>query len=172
MVLLCYVALLRASEAITLEHRDFRVRDGWVAVLGRTKRGLEQAAKIMDPKVVQWLDIFMLQFHSTTPKGRIAGVSYNRLTYWLRRAARHLGFGALHWTSHGLRRGGASELCRRGANFKDIMLLGRWLGEHSAREYIRRGQVVLLAIRDDIPASAWARAHDLAVLGPSVWAQV
>ena len=52
------------------------------------------------------------------------------------------------------------------------MLLGRWLSERSAGEYIRRGQVALLALRDDIPPQAWEKAHAVAVLGPRVWQMV
>ena len=59
-VLLCFVGLFRALEALTLRRDCFhRVRGAWIAVLGRTKRGLEQSVRFHDPGVVHWLDIYM-----------------------------------------------------------------------------------------------------------------
>eukprot|EP00971_Amphidinium_carterae_P070706 1398188-Amphidinium_carterae.1 len=58
-LLLCFVALLRVSEALQLRWRSFRrVPDGWVLILETSKRGFEQKLVVQSPSVVQWLDIY------------------------------------------------------------------------------------------------------------------
>jgi hypothetical protein len=75
----------------------------------------------------------------------------------------------LNWTSHSLRRGGATELLRLGVSLPDIMLHGRWLSARSAREYLRRGDVAMLRFNEMISSEAFAAAHTLAGLGAYVW---
>ena len=77
-----------------------------------------------------------------------------------------------HTHAHSLRRSGASELSRLGVPLPDLLLYGRWLSERSAREYIRRGEVAVLRIRngEDGPVptrarlwcSRWASVFELA----------
>jgi integrase len=173
-MLLCYAGLLRASEALMLRWRSFlRTPDGWVVILGVAKRGLEQKVVITNLSVVLWLDLYS---DSTQPGTagrrdgeRVAHVSYAKLQYWLRKAAAALGFGSMHWTSHGLRRGGATELLRQGCSLANIMLFGRWLAERSCREYLRRGDVALLRLEQAIRPEDWKRAEELAAMGPYVW---
>eukprot|EP00959_Pyramimonas_sp_CCMP1952_P440387 9220337-Pyramimonas_sp.AAC.1 len=100
----------------------------------------------------------MLRFPARAGQ-RVCPVSCPRLQRWLQKAANALGFGTVHWTSHGLRRGGATELLSRGVPLADIMLFGRWLSERSAREYLRRGEVSLTRLRVDIAKSSWSLAY-------------
>jgi integrase len=168
-VLLCFTGLLRASEALRLDSSMvFRTPEGWVLVLGQTKRGLEQKVLLCEPSTIKWIDAYVSHCGSLL-SARFCPVSYTTLQRWLQRSADSLGFGAVHWTSHGLRRGGASELLRRGVPLSDIMLFGRWLSERSAREYLRRGEVSLTRLRVDIASSAWMEAARFCSFGAASW---
>ena len=72
------------------------------------------------------------------------------------------------WTSHGLRRGGATQLLMEGHALPSIMLYGRWLTERSCREYLHRGEVSILRMRPSHGSNTWRRvdllAHSLGVL--------
>ena len=98
-------------------------------------------------------------------EGRVFSVSCSRVGYWMKR----LGFASVHFTSHSFRRGGASQLLRRGVGFEDICLFGRWASTTSAREYIRRGEVFVMMLRGDIASTSWRRVSLLASLGANVW---
>ena len=99
-----------------------------VLVLGITKRGLEQKVALDHPTVVCWLRGYRAHVGRFALSCRVCPSSYHAFTRWFYRAAAALGFGATTWTSHGLRRGGATELLRRGYPLSTIMLHGRWLG--------------------------------------------
>jgi len=169
-VLLCWSALLRASEALALCFRSFvRIPTGFVVILGRSKRGIEQKIDIQEPSIVLWFEYYLRHCGLKKPSERMMPISYTKLQNWLRKAAAWLGFGHIHWTTHGLRRGAASHLSLMGVSFGDIMLRGRWLGERSAREYIRRGEASLLKAREDTSDAAWALSAKLAAIGPTAW---
>ena len=54
------------------------------------------------------------------------GTSYNRVARSLSIAAMVLGFPKQYFTSHSLRRGGATAPLLRGVTFADIMVYGQW----------------------------------------------
>ena len=169
-VLLCYTGLLRASEACNLRWKDVHaIDDQIVLLLGRTKRGLEQRVLLSHPATVAWMRRFMMMFACKDVDAHFTGCSYNRLARWLQKACDALGFGGVRWTSHGLRRGGATELMMQGMSLPDIMLRGRWLSERSCREYLRRGEVMMLRLRADIASESWQRLQVLASLGVSAF---
>jgi len=171
-VLLCFTGLLRASEALRLDfnHVIFG-KDCVILVLGRTKRGLEQKVVLTNVGVAKWLRCFALWRAKQLRKGEVKfiGTSYSVLVRWIRKAASALGFGHLHWTSHGFRRGGATELLRAGWPMQDIMQFGRWLAVRSCREYLRRGEVSITRLRHDVTSDTWAKLQQLAAFGPLVW---
>eukprot|EP00959_Pyramimonas_sp_CCMP1952_P091797 1921673-Pyramimonas_sp.AAC.1 len=76
-----------------------------------------------EPSTVAWFDHYAFRFPAK-PGDRVCPVSYPRFQRWLQKAADALGFGAVHWTSHGLRRGGATGLLARGAPLADSILFG------------------------------------------------
>ena len=116
-VLLCWSALLRASEALALCFRSFvRIPSGFVIILGRSKRGVEQKINMLEPSIVLWFEHY-LRSRSNAPSERVVPISYTKLQYWLRKAASWLGFGHIHWTTHGLRRGAASHMSLMGISF-------------------------------------------------------
>ena len=148
-LMMCFFGLLRASEALTLRCKDlFDCGDHFVIRLGVAKRGLEQKAVISDRLAVQFLRSH-LDWHgkalSGTSEDLVLDVSYSRLQRWMGKLAGLIGVPG-HFTSHGLRRGGATQLYASGTPVATIALLGRWLSERSLREYLRLGELSLLRL--------------------------
>jgi hypothetical protein len=168
-VLLCACGLLRAAESLSLSWSALRfVSRGLLLSLGQTKRGQDQTVMLVDPSVVSWFRGFF-RFSAPDPDDKVVGVSYGTFQRWLQKAAVDIGFGPVPWTTHSLRRGGASELALLGMSVVDIMEFGRWLNIRSAREYIRKGELCLTELRRDIPATAWRKARVLGAVGHQVW---
>ncbi len=170
-VLLCFTGLLRGSEALYLGCESlYRTAEGYTLVLGRTKRGLEQKVVISADSVVVWPDHYVAQRAASGRHGRLCPISYGRLQRWIQLASDSLGFGSVHWTSHSLRRGGATALLQENVPLADIMLYGRWASQRSAQEYLRRGEVSLTALNQHIALESWQRCFRFASLGHSAWA--
>ena len=164
-IFVCFTFLLRVGEALMLTPRTLVRSSGcYIAILGKTKRGVEQRVVVTSPSAVAWLDTFLRVHCGGKGKDAIANASYGRVSYWLRKSMAALGFGA-GWTSHGLRRGGASELLAGGWSLEDVMLQGRWASLRSCREYLRRGETALARVRADFDGATWSRARSLASLG-------
>ena len=167
--LMCFAGLLRVSEALRLCWMRFvRTRDAWIIIIGVAKRGLEQTVLLTDSSIAAWLDGYANAV-PPSPKDRVAPTSYARCCDRLTRACAILGFDRVHWTSHGLRRGGATELLRQGVPLENIMVHGRWLSVRSCRDYLRKGEASLYLQKDYFPEGAWNRARTLAAIGHNVW---
>eukprot|EP00971_Amphidinium_carterae_P282653 5611544-Amphidinium_carterae.1 len=70
-VLVCFVALLRVSEALALCWDSFkRTPAGWVLILRSTKRGFEQKLVVDAPSVMAWLDLYAAYTSSTSSSQR------------------------------------------------------------------------------------------------------
>ena len=168
-VLLCFTCLLRASESLRLLWKDVIMSARMLTLcLGETKRGMEQKVQNTNAGVLKW----MCRYMSTrlfSLEDRVCPVSYTTMARWLQKACDSLGFGSVHWTSHGLRRGGASELLRQGVPLSLFLMASRWLSERSAREYLRKGEVSVLRLRGLIPKASWLKAHKMASLGDTAW---
>ena len=170
---LCFTGLLRFGEAAGLlddgvhlatageENRPLRA----VLDLGDTKKGFEERVVLTNPAVIDWL-IRFVRIRKVQPKGQFASISYYRFTRVFREAMRILGLIMITWTSHGLRRGGATYLYECGVGFAAIRLFGRWATESSARLYIRSGANALLRLRRDVAAQQWFRISRIASVGP------
>jgi integrase len=170
--LLCFVGLFRASEMIRLTFSELYLSTAQaVFVLGVTKRGMEQKVVITNTSVILWLHRYLkwrLQSVSAEPTSRVFDISYGKFSYWIQKGMAALEFPG-HWTSHGLRRGGATELFRMNVPLPSIALHGRWLSERSMREYLRKGEVTLLRLRGAVAKSSWTRASSLSKLGLAAW---
>jgi len=168
-VLLCFWALLRASEALKLKVGQLIFGASHVVImLGATKRGLEDKVVVNAAPLVEWLLCYIKRMNLAADDVLIP-ISYNRLQRWLKKACAALGFEGQAWTSHSMRRGGATHLLTQDMPLSDIMLRGRWKTERSAREYLRRGELAITRLRNDIPASTWVRLHRFAALKSQVF---
>eukprot|EP00974_Lingulodinium_polyedra_P055131 5301965-Lingulodinium_polyedra.AAC.1 len=76
-----------------------------------------------------------------------------------------VGLGDIGWTTHSLRRGGATALYERGWAFEDVQLYGRWASSASCREYVRTGMNAVLRLRAAHQPEVWYRMRLLASLG-------
>ena len=168
-VLLCFCGLLRASEALQLRRDNLvRVCDAWVLVLGETKRGQEQKVVLTAAEVCRWVDSYFHRY-PCSPSARVIPHAYNTFQLWLRKCMTAMSCAHLPWSTHSLRRGGASEMARVGIPMADIMAYGRWASSRAAQEYVRRGEVALLQVGDTFPPEAWSTTRCLARIGAEVW---
>ena len=169
LTIVCFAGLLRVGEGLGLLRRDVVIGDGLcVFLLGRTKRGLEQKVTVSSPSVVAWVRAY-IDRHPMGPYDKFLPVSYATYLRWLRAAASALGAGSLGISTHSLRRSGATELSRMGVPLPDLLLYGRWLSERSAREYIRRGEVAVLRIRNGEDGEILTRCRRWCTRWPSAF---
>ncbi|CAE8732571.1 unnamed protein product, partial [Polarella glacialis] len=169
----CFSGLFRVSELLHLHWKDFFLSPKEaVMCLGQAKRGLEQKVVLTHQSMVKWLTNYVafckIQGWSRDDDDYVFPVSYGKVGYWMRKGMAALNLTG-HWTTHGLRRGGATELLRQGMPVADIAIFGRWLSERSMREYLRRGEVSLMRMRGQIRRDDWRRTQVLAAMGPEVW---
>ena len=123
-VLLAYSGLLRASEALQLTWSDLIwSKLGLTLRLGQTKRGQEQRVVLTNPSVLHWMRRFYARC-SGLSSDRVVGCGYGTLLRWLRKATAALGWADVPWTTHSLRRGGASELVLAGMPISDLLEFG------------------------------------------------
>ena len=166
-VYICFAFLLRVGEALALTRATFvSTKTGFVAILGRSKRGQEQKVTVASAAANLWLGHCLRRLPRS---GRLAAISYGKVAYWVRKGMEGLGFGGRNWTTHGLRRGGASELVAAGWPLESVMLHGRWLSLRSCREYIRRGEAALTRARGEFTEETWRKAEALAAQGPALF---
>ena len=114
-MLLCFVALLRISEALKLTLGDlfFSVegpRPVATLVLGKTKRGKGQKVVIGNPEVVSWLRLVAARREGEGARKDmlLLPTSYKRVSSRFMKACRALGLSGT-WITHSLRRGGATH---------------------------------------------------------------
>lgn len=158
LILLCYAGLLRVRKGLNLHRNDVVILPhSAVLCLGHTKRGLEQKVVLTNSSVVTFLMEFYRRFPHKAEDGLLFSVSYSSALRWVKKLAELLGTGGLYLTTHTFRRSGASELSKQGMPLADILLYGRWASERSAREYIRRGEVVIYRARAILDTDTWAR---------------
>jgi integrase len=147
-VLVCFLGLLRVGEALSLTCADLILIDGKaILILKVTKRGRQQKCVIEDKVAVRLLRLFAAR--RALRDGSLFDLTYGQFSRRLGRACAVLGLGALAFTTHSLRRGGASTMLLEGASVETICLVGRWASTSSARLYILRGEVFLQSVRKD-----------------------
>ena len=175
-VLLCFAGFLRASEALSLSERDLiDCDDSLVIVLKRAKRGVFQKVVITGVSAVLWARLCRASIPRSRSE-RVVGCSYTTFNKWPRRATASLGFEGNHegvpWSTHSLRRGGATELLRLGISLPDIMLHGRWLSARTAREYFSRGDVAIMQFTEAFNVETFLAAQRLSAVGVHVWSLI
>ena len=165
---LCYVGLLRVSEALNLRGRDVVLGKGVVVLLlASTKRGQEQRVTLHHPETVLWIRRYLL-FAEVGANDLVIGVPYGRVLRWVKRLSIYFSFEPVVFTTHSFRRGGASALLGAGVPLSLIMEHGRWLSESSCRGYLRKGQVFMLRLRMH-EQPRWRALSLLGNLGGSVF---
>ena len=149
-LLVAFRSLLRASEALSLRRSDvFDCSNHFVFRLGVAKRGMEQKAVLTDPLAMQYLRAYLVRAKISLGVGddvKLFDITYSRLQRWMQKLAALLGAEG-RFTTHGLRRGGATDLLAHGTPIPTIAILGRWLSDRSLREYLRLGELSLLRQR-------------------------
>ena len=169
---LCFTALLRISEGLNLRWRDVMLPQApdepLVLLLGQTKRGRDQRVVVTDPLMIYWL----LQFASRsggTLHDRVFETSYGRVRRLLPIVSGHLGLQDVGFTTHSFRRGGASHLLERGTPIMNIAEYGRWAGEGSCKEYLRKGEVFVLRLKASLQPPVLKNIVLLDSLSAKVW---
>jgi hypothetical protein len=126
---------------------------------------------LVDPGVITRMKLFRKYIPHSGAQDRVVALSYTTVTRWLRKACVALVLGEA-WTTHGLRRGSASEMLRLNIPLPNIMEFGRWASQRSCREYLRKGEVALSRARSAYSDVAWEAARKLAAIGWAIWTQV
>lgn len=161
-VLLAFEGLLRISEVVGLrvqdvaDTRDARLgvaQEGMSLRLRRTKTGTNQFVSILNPLVVALLRLHIGGRSGDVPLFRFSVAQLrNSFKAVLASLGLHQGY-----VFHSLRHGRATELFLLGTRIEDILLLGRWASNKSARTYVQSGRALLLSIQVDpvVARRAW-----------------
>lgn len=163
-IIICFCGLLRVSETLQLRNKDvLDVGHAFLLMIVVARRGMEQKVLLSHPNILRSIREYRASRNSHGPEAKFLPISYNKVQRWLQKALEELGFPG-RWTTHGLRRGGATELLRRQVPVPEIALMCRWQSEKSMREYLRKKEVAALRHRGDIPKGVWVRAAQLAAI--------
>ena len=177
MIFICFTGMMRISEVLSLTMADVllpadHAMGDYVLILLRSgKRDVPDATRIVIglPPVVRWLTVYKLRLCAgraqTSP---FCQVSYSTFRKWLRRAAPALGFEEGFYTSHSMRRGGATEMTRAGVPLLDAMHYGRWTSFSSFRLYIAKGDVLLTRLKQQLSDAEWRKLEVLSGLTMAV----
>ena len=152
----CYYGVLRISEALKLLWKDVYFHRGAVTLyLGQTKRGVDETVVMENKTYVRWLEAYLKR----CPRGRsgqpFLPCSYARVSGWLERLGQFFALDGLGFTSHSLRRGGATQLLINRMPIEHICLCGRWAKVSSCKEYLRKGQVFIMRVHTLAKGGRW-----------------
>ena len=175
-ILLAFVGLLRIGEVLGLQTSDILLPGmhdlGFtvIVLLRVTKRGVPDSDKIIftNPRVVQFCICYYAKF-ATAKKGRLFTVSYATFLHWLRKVTVSLGFAAIDFTTHNLRRGGATALALAGKSIPEIKNYGRWASESSCKLYVMKGEVAVMRVREEVDTDSWNRVVSIALIGELIF---
>ena len=169
-VLIGFVALLRINEVLRLMVSDLifpevHGQPGVLIILLRvTKCGAPDSEKVLinNPQVISLLRVFVSRRAASE---RLLATSYHRVNVMLQASMNSLGFDKVRFTTHSLRRGGATALAMAGWPLSSIMDAGRWASERSAKLYIMKGEVLVVRMRQALTPNQQARISRLATCG-------
>ena len=174
-LVLCFCGLLRISEALSLSLRDiFFSTEGFrpvcILLLSKTKRGREQRVVLVNEGVILWVKsmIKLRSFVKASKDEKLLPTTYKRVSADFKRACKAFGLLPV-WTSHSLRRGGATQLLINQWPIENIMEFGRWASVTSAKLYLRRGEVALLRCRGDFSEELEQRLAVVSSIGARVF---
>ena len=119
------------------------------------------------PASVRLLEKMIMQFDGAAVDP-LLNTTYAKFARFLKKLAQHLNLEEAGFSSHSLRRGGASTLLNEGWKFEDICLMGRWASARSAKLYIRQGELFMTKLRAQISEADWRRILQLSRCLPRV----
>ena len=161
-ILICFCGAMRINEVLRLRIADVvlplrpNMPRAVVLLLGATERGTEERVVLTHPAVVWFMVMYYHVFCSKRgEQERFFVVSYTTVAKWLWRASYLIGLGYLNLRTHSCRRGGATALLLHGLDLPTIALFGRWASERSCRLYLRRGEVMAIRLRSQVPEEYW-----------------
>ena len=164
-VVCCFCGLLRVGEALALSRDSFAFGAGQLVILLReTKTRSHQRVAIENPQVA----LFISELLTRVEGHRAVPTSYTTFRRLFLLGLEALGCEHHSFSSHSMRRGGATTLFHRGVHLSDVMMRGRWSSESSCRLYVRTGEAALIAIDRERSASS-DMVKLLAAMGPRVF---
>ena len=156
LLMTCFYGVLRISEALKLTRASiFCGRAAVTFYLGSTKRGEEEVVVIENRTYLKWFRAFRRFCPKGGPSVPWLPCSYARVARWLDRLGGFFGLVELGFTSHSLRRGGATQLLINRMSIEHIMFFGRWAKLSSCKEYLRKGQVFLMRVHSLAKSARW-----------------
>lgn len=168
--LLCLHGLMRGCEPLRLRRRDVVIGDAAVVCfLDITRRGMEERLVIDDAFSAGWLKEYSQRCFKGAPEDIAFPLSYRAVAHWMHKISDFLGAFGVGFTTHSLRRGGASLMLIQGTSVENICVAGRWVAVHSARLYLRRGEVFLHRLCEDLHEEVWRRMRAIASVSLAVW---
>lgn len=170
-LLVALTGLLRISEALNLTWEDVvfpnqhRAGARIILLLRKTKRGITEGERVVleHPGVVAYLERYRELFYQR--QQFFCRATYSTLTRWMQRGVEALGFSPDAFRTHSCRRGGATALALAYVPLAEIQHRGRWSSERSCREYIKKGEVLLLRWQAGISDNEWRRLERIAAIG-------
>lgn len=163
--ILCFHGLLRAQELLATRFGDIALpgdarlnslhRSARAGLLVRdAKTGSNQFVPLSDEGTLSRIQSWS-QAKRLCPTDELFSMSYYQLSKAFDTALAHLGISSLGFTLHSIRHGGATSAFLQGAQFAEVMELGRWASKASCRRYLNAGKGLLLTL--SIPAVARRR---------------
>ena len=118
---------------------------------GRTRSGQVETVVVSDPVLVRW----DCSLFSTLPASALVlPYTYSQFRTRFNILVRDVGLPSGTWSSHSLRRGGATHLFRCSASLDRVTMHGRWASVRTARIYISEAVAVATSIRSTAAQSA------------------
>jgi integrase len=151
--LLAFNTYLRVSELTGLlvshvkwpqDARTGSAYDGVAVYLPKSKTGDYQSVRVRDKSIAALLCAWITR-RGLTAGESVFGLSPNAYRSVLAQACVGLGVSHVGYTPHCLRHGGATHDFVRGVPLEEILLVGRWESNKSARTYVKQGVGLMLA---------------------------
>ena len=155
-LMLCFYGVLRISEALKLLWSDVFWQQGAITLyLGVTKRGVDETVVIENRTFARWFKAYARAHPPRYKRQPLCPCSYARVSTWLQKLGKFFRLDELAFTTHSLRRGGATQLLINRMPLEHIMLYGRWTSPSSCKEYLRKGQVFLMRVHSLAKRGRW-----------------
>jgi len=140
-LLVAWSAMLRVAELLTLTPMQLsqKTAEGWVVLtLTDTKtssrNGRSEQAAVTDSLIAKLL---LAASAGRRPTDRIFPFSYHEFLSKLHQLTSALSMNHLNFSTHSLRRGGATDAFKATGSFDTVAELGRWRSIRACRQYVK-----------------------------------